>query len=343
MNIFKMERRSGWPDIVLWLGLYLFWILVFQKRTFAFSRTMTVEFCYLLFIAGNYYFNIYFTIPKFLYRKQYLAFAASMLAGIVAGALLRVPLAAYLNKHYFIPGKPQPGFSELFFNSFINIFFWVVCFVTIKLIADRIRFQKYVDVIEKEKSKSELDFLNAQFNPHFLFNSINSIYGHIDKTNSTARNMLLTFSDMLRYQLYDCNTDSVSIDKEINYIRNYVALQQSRKEENLVIRFFVDENVKGFTIAPLLFIAFIENAFKYVSSNDGKENKIEISFKKENDALVFTTLNTKDINGTIKMHHKGIGIANAKRRLGLLYPQKHFLDIINDEQLYRVKLKLELA
>ncbi len=113
----------------------------------------------------------------------------------------------------------------------------------------------------KEKEKAELDFLNAQFNPHFLFNSINSIYGHIDKHNASARNMLLTFSDMLRYQLYDCNSNCIIIDKEINYIKNYVALQQSRKEESLAVNLTIAENVKGFTIAPLLFIAFIEKCF----------------------------------------------------------------------------------
>src|SRR5882762_10143742 len=193
-----MNRNKIWPQILLWASLYLFWVLIFQRRTFAFSRTMTVEFCYLIFIAANFYFNVSFTIPRFLYRRKYVLFAVLFLAGIVTGALLRVPLALYLNQHYFIPGRPQPGIIELFFNSFINIFIWVICLVAGKLIVDRIRFQQYVEDIENEKFRTELDFLKAQFNPHFLFNSINSIYSHIDKNNVSARNMLLTFSEMLR-------------------------------------------------------------------------------------------------------------------------------------------------
>ncbi len=324
--------------------LYLFWIVVFQKRAFAFSRTITVQFCYLIFIAANYYFNIYFTIPAFLYKKKYAAFALLFLAGIIAASLLRVPLATYLSQHFFAPGKTPPVFSGLFINSFINIFIWTICLVAGKLIIDRIRFQKYIEAMEKEKTKNELEFLKAQFNPHFLFNSINSIYGNIDKGNSTARNMLLTFSEMLRYQLYECNADSISIDKEINYIKNYVALQQTRKADNLLVQLHIDEDMKGFTIAPLVFIAFIENAFKYVSHYEDKVNKVEISLCRWGGNLVFKSFNTKEnYNGRAIMHSNGIGIANVKRRLELLYPNKHELTMHSGESYYEVVLNLQLS
>jgi LytS/YehU family sensor histidine kinase len=266
-----------------------------------------------------------------------------MLSGIVAGSLMRVPVATYLNLHYFIPDKPQPGFTELFRNSLINIFIWVVCLVAGKLIFDRVRFQKYVDTMEKEKSKTELDFLKAQFNPHFLFNSINSIYGHIDKKNPLARNMLLTFSEMLRYQLYECNTEKINIDKEINYIKNYVTLQQIRMEEDLVVKLEIHENVKGFSIAPLMFIAFIENAFKYVGHEDQKHDCVEISLKKEEDRLLFRIYNTKELVIRKPILHKGIGIINVKRRLELLYPDKYSLDINNNDKFYEVNLNLSIV
>ena len=327
----------------MWAGLYLLWIIVFQRRTFVFSRTMTIQFCYLLFIAANYYFNIYFTVPAFLYKKKYGIFALLFLAGIMAASLLRVPLATYLNEHYFAPGKTPPAFSELFFNSFTNIFIWVICLVAGKLIIDRIRFQKYIDAMEKEKIKNELDFLKAQFNPHFLFNSINSIYGNIDKGNSTARNMLLTFSEMLRYQLYECNTSKISLEKEVHYIRNYVALQQTRKPENLAIQLNISEEIKGIMVAPLLFITFIENAFKYVSHHETKLNEVKISICRKNNQLVFQAFNTKEaLNGYKIDNHKGIGIANVKRRLELLYPQKHELIINSADSFYEVILNLQL-
>ena len=338
-----MTQKKTLYNILLWIGLYFLWVVVFQKRAFAFSRTMTIQFCYLLFIAGNYYFNVFYNVPFFLYRKKYAAFGLLFLAGIMVASLLRVPLATYLNQHYFAPGKLPPGFSELFFNSLINIFIWTICLVAGKLITDRIRFQRYIDVIEKEKMKNELDFLKAQFNPHFLFNSINSIYGNINKTNSTAREMLLTFSEMLRYQLYECNTATISIEREISYIRNYVSLQQIRKPENLSIQLEISDEVRGVTVAPLVLIAFIENSFKYVSNYDDKLNEVRISLALSNKQLFFKTFNTKEnINGRKAIDHGGIGIANVKRRLELLYPGKHALAIKNNEHSFEVTLNLEV-
>lgn len=342
-KLFYSKRNTILFHLLFWAGLYLIWILVFQRRAFVFTRTMTVEFCYLIFIAAIYYFNQFYNIPRFLYKKKYFMFYLLLVAAVVAGALLRVPLAMYLNEQVFIPGKPQPGLPELFLNSLLNIFIWVICLVAGKLIFDRIRFQQYVDKMEKERSKTELDFLQAQFNPHFLFNSINSIYGHIDKKNNTARNMLLTFSNMLRYQLYECNTEQINIDKEIGYIKNYVALQQIRKEEDLIVQLKIDENVRGFNIAPLLFIGFIENAFKYVGHIDDEEERVEIAMKRNEDQLLFRVYNTKEPRPRDTVLHKGIGIANAKRRLELLYPGKYLLDINNNEQFYEVNLIVTLT
>jgi hypothetical protein len=220
VNQLQLFRQKFLMHGLLWAGLYLFWVMVFQKRSFAFSQTATIQFCYLLFISVNFYFNVYFSIPRFLYKQRYLPYVILFVSGILVAAVLRVPLAMYMNEHYFNPGKHQPDLSALLNASFLNIFIWTTIIVSAKIVFDRFRIQQYVQEIKKEKSKTELDFLNAQLNPHFLFNSIHSIYGHIDKNNSTARNMLLTFSDMLRYQLYDCNHNSIPIDKELNYIKN---------------------------------------------------------------------------------------------------------------------------
>lgn len=339
-----MRTQKKWLQLICWLGLYVFWVMVFQKREFAISRTATVEFCYLLFIAANFYFNIVYTVPQYLYKQRYILFAALMASGIVVTAALRVPLATYLNHNHFLIGQPQPTYATLFVNSLLNIFIWTVCLVAGKLVVDRFRFQQYVDTMAKEKERAELDFLNAQFNPHFLFNSINSIYAHIDKHNTTARSMLLVFSDMLRYQLYECNSNTISIEKETSYIKNYVALQAARKDERLIIDVAIADNVTGFEIAPLLFIAFIENAFKYVGSSDDVENKVGILLQREGDSFTFRCYNTKQAGfNNNNIEHKGIGIANARRRLALLYAGKHELDIKDSPDSYEVNLKLQLT
>jgi len=339
-----MKRNKTWYwDLLSWSALYLLWIFVFSQRELAFPHTATVEFCYLLFISANYYYNALFVIPRFLYRKKYFSSAILFFAGIAIASLLRVPLAEYLNRNYFLQGRTQPGFSEIFVRSFLNISIWSIGVVSIKLITDRYRIQKYLEQVEKEKSKAELDFLNAQFNPHFLFNSINSIYSRIDKQNMEARNMLLTLSDMLRYQLYDCNHPEIQVEKEIEYVRNYVALQQERKGESLQTNLHVDERIKDFTIAPLLFIAFIENAFKYVSNGDEKSNRVDISFSKQNGAMIFTCFNTCDGLQQNGIEHSGIGIENVKRRLNLIYPERHELKIDRQKDHYHVTLKIQLS
>lgn len=337
----KPASYKYWQHILWWVGLYLFWILVFQKRSFAFSQTATIEFCYLLFIGANFYFNVYFAIPRFLYKQRYAEYALLFIGGVLLTALLRVPLAIYMNTHVFQVAKIPPVLN-IFVASFLNILIWTAAIVAGKIMIDRFRFQQYVEKIQQEKSKAELDFLNAQMNPHFLFNSLHSIYGHIDKNNGTARNMLLTFSDMLRYQLYDCNSDSIPLDKELTYIKNYVALQRSRKEEDLLVNLQVDNSIRGLTISPLLFISFVENAFKYVGNNERGENRIDISFTSENNRLIFKCLNTLDPIPVQNTEHKGIGISNSKRRLALHYPGKHNLDIHENGEYYVVKLTIEL-
>lgn len=334
-----MKRRTGIQTIG-WGFLYIFWILVFQKRELAFAQTASVEFCYLVFIAANYYLNAYFSVPKYLYRKRYISFTVLFLTGIAIASLLRVPLAMLLNKYYFLAGQSRPGFNTIFPASFFNIFIWTLVIVSVKIIYDRFKFQQHVDEVNKQKEQAELDFLNAQLNPHFLFNSINSIYGTIDKENTSARNMLLTFSDMLRYQLYECNQKSIPIEKELVYIRNYIELQKVRKECDLTVEYYTGDGVKNFSIAPLLFIAFIENSFKYAARNSKGELSISISFKKENGNLIFTCCNSKGNQPANKIEHKGIGMTNANRRLALLYADRHILTIGETNDHFNVNLTL---
>src|ERR1700761_2284968 len=269
-----MKQQRIWISIGLWAGLYACWITLFHDHVFTVTRTLTVQFCYLLFVAANYYLQLRYAIPRLLHRKRYLEFVLLFPTAVAVSAILRTPLAIWLQLHFFRPGSPAPDAVDLFRDSFLNIFIWVVFTVAVQQVLEKIAARQYIDAMEKQRIRNELDFLKAQFNPHFLFNPINSIYGHIDRKNGKARGMLLSFSEMLRYQLYECNVDKIVIEKEIQYIRNYVALQQERKEENLRVELDIGEDVRGFTVAPLLLITFVENAFKYVSTHEDQLNKV---------------------------------------------------------------------
>lgn len=336
----KLKVNKAVYHLGFWLLAYFFWIYIFRNNALVLTRTITIQFCYLVFIAANYYFNTLFAIPQLLNKKKYTTFFAAFLAMIIATAWLRVPVSYLVRKYLFGINDIHFNVLNVFYESFINIFFWVFFIVAAKMMIDRVRSQVYIEQIEKEKAANELNFLRAQFNPHFLFNSINSIYAHIDKSNKDARGMLLTFSEMLRYQLYECNVERIDMEREMNYIKNYIELQRSRIDERIKVCFRYDNLNNSIQVPPLILITFIENAFKYVGFNEGKENRIEMSLEYKNSNLEFSIFNTKDNFISREAHSSGLGIANTKRRLELLYPDKHALCIQETDNTYIVSLTI---
>jgi two-component system, LytTR family, sensor kinase len=339
-----MIRKSLLYHFASWAILYILWITVFQNRSLELTRTLTVEFCYLIFIAIDYYAIVYWLMPRILQKKKFFLFLTLDLALIIVSAMARARLALFMNEHVFLPGKILPSYFEVFKTSFLNIFIWVQVITLGKVLFDKIRIQRQLQIIENDKIRNELNFLKAQINPHFLFNSLNSVYGNIDKSNKTARSILLKLSALLRYQLYDCNAERVIMSKEIDYLENYVALQKYRQEENLIVHVEIDNEVKNMEIAPLLLGVFIENAFKHVSNAEGEPNKIFISLNRFHDSIRFRIWNTKeDRPNALLSSEAGIGIVNIKRQLELLYPDKYDLTFIQTGNIYDVNLKLQLA
>lgn len=340
LNYTDLQKHKILYHLGFWLLAYVFWIFIFRNNTLVLTHAITIQFCYLIFIAANYYFHVFYSIPVLLNQKKYVKFGLCFISAIAVTAVLRVPVSLLVFKYVFKMPTGHFDYLAVFYNSFVNILFWVVIILTGKMITDRIRSQRYIEQIEKEKAANELDFLRAQFNPHFLFNSINSIYGHIDKSNKSARDMLLVFSEMLRYQLYECNVNEIGLDRELNYIRNYIAMQKSRMDERIAVSFYTDDINSNIQIAPLLLITFIENAFKYVGFNESRENRVDISLKYGVGGLIFSVFNTKDtfINPVEKS--SGLGIANARRRLELIYPGSHQLKINDDDDSFKITLTI---
>ncbi|HYD21300.1 MAG TPA: histidine kinase, partial [Flavipsychrobacter sp.] len=198
-------------------------------------------------------------------------------------------------------------------------------------------------VIQQEKLKTELAFLRSQMNPHFLFNTINLVFGSIEKTNSTARDIMVRFSELLRYQLYECDVAEIPLEKEINYLRNYIELQKKRKADELTCTLKLPEKINGYSVSPLLMAPLVENAFKYVGPNSDKDHYVYIELKQDSGGLLFTCVNTrssliyKDVMGA-----HGLGLQNLRRRLELLYPNKHKLQIKESDKMFDVQLSLSL-
>ena len=304
---------------------------------------MTIEFCYLIFITADYYAISNFIIPQFLIKKKYVLFVSAILLTILLSALLRALVALQMNLHFFHTTSAL-CFGTLYINSLFNIFFWALLITMGKMIIDRMQTQQQLELLEKERIKNEIGFLKAQINPHSLFNSLNTIYGHIDKRNQDARNILLQFSELLRYQLYDCSTEKISLQKEVEYIKNYIAFQQLRKDENLIVKVKIENIESGLEITPLLLVVLIENAFKFVSNSTEKENIIIIKLFAKNKILhSYFSNTTEQHQSSIIVNPGGIGIANLKRRLELCCANKYKLTSKKENDVYEANLIIDLA
>lgn len=194
--------------------------------------------------------------------------------------------------------------------------------------------------IENEKLATELSFLRSQINPHFLFNTLNNIYSlALVKSDATA-DAVLKLSSIMRYVLSETKHDTVPLDKEIQFIRHFIELQKVRLTDKVSIEFNVEGETEGKQIAPLILIPFVENAFKYGISTK-ETSKLQFIVKATENTIYFTSRNRIVSHDKGNENNTGIGLKNTRRRLELLYPQKHSLQVTEENQEFIVNLTLQ--
>lgn len=316
-----------------------------------FQKDLIYHFLLLIF----FYFNYLVFIPKLYFNKRYVLYALSLAATLILINIIPELLVKLFN--YSGPDmgrefgehmhREANGFREGFehgpgprrrhgpieFMFLKNAF----QFLFVAIVGLIIQTNRRLKVIEQNRVDTELSYLKSQINPHFLFNTLNSIYSlAIIGSNNTA-DAVVKLSNMMRYVLNDASREWVSLEQEVNYIKNYIELQKLRFDNSVKINFEVIGELENKMIAPLLFIPFIENAFKYgVNAEQNSDINIEINIKQK-----FVQLNVRnnivDYTQT-SMDSHGIGIENTKSRLQILYPEKHILAIDNNEGVYEVNL-----
>lgn len=325
----------------------LFWTLVFGVWYFLryqdyenSSQAAAITFIKVADLALLVYVTNYILLPRLFYRKKYVWFVVAFVAMIVTSSMLKMTLIGRVihdTQMIHLSGN----LKTRIYDNVIPHFFLVIAGAAIKLMIDYTKLQQRMAETAKEKAEAELNFLKSQINPHFLFNSLNAVYFLIDKNNAEARESLHKFSDMLRYQLYEMNDARIPIEKEVNYLKDYVDMQKLRKDERYAVDFHCSSRVQHFSIEPLLLVPFVENAFKHISHYTHKSNFVKLSLDRENGHFIFKTENSKE-PGHATEQHGGIGLANVKRRLELLYPDRHSLEIKDENDRYEVELKLKL-
>jgi two-component system LytT family sensor kinase len=350
---YTMHRFNKTKQVrILWC-IVSFSILYFYRKSCSLNHQLSSDLIITLIdlvcLICCFYIIRKYLISKFLYRKNQITFFVLLFLEVIifSNVMLLMQWCWYTGTSTFTSEQSYELLTDYYYqlyDCYIVVLIGCLCAIAFKLMVDLLTSQNRNILLQKINAQTELSFLKAQINPHFLFNSINSIFAHINKNNIEARNMVLKFSDMLRYQLYECNNDKINFEKEFYYLNNFIELQQLRKGENLKVVVETKGEMRGFNIAPLLLLPFVENAFKYASNHDDKNNILKICLSMQADTFYFHCMNTKDkiISKDLAIE-KGIGINNVKRRLQLLYSDKHHLQIKENDHFYEVHLKIQLG
>lgn len=328
-------------QLFIWLLLFGLWYFLRYQDFSSGWLALKVTFIKTADLALMVYATSYLLIPTLLYRKRYAWFTLALVAMIIASSTGKMYLLSYVMNSPALRDF-SGNLKGRVYDNVIPHFLLVLTGAAFKLMSDYTRMQQRMVVMAKEKAEAELNFLKSQINPHFLFNSINSVYFLIDKTNVEARDALHKFSGMLRYQLYEMDGDRIPIEKEMAYLKDYVDLQRLRKDAQYSVEMQYSPAVKGFSIEPLLLIPFVENAFKHISHYKDQCNFMRLQLDLRGDVFCFTVCNSKEAVKPGSQQHTGIGLSNVKRRLELLYPGKHLLTIKNEAAEFSVALELSI-
>ena len=284
---------------------------------------------------------MYFIIPNVLFKEKYKVFALIVVAWGIAGWYLNYAFQAFA----FLP------FLELVYGHDITGNPWNVatylCLTTAAAGTTIIKVSKYwIEKQqawlrnEKEKVTAELQLLKAQLHPHFLFNTLNNIYSFALQNSDKTSQMILKLSSLLSYMLYQCKTDEVSLEKEVEVMKNYMDLEKERYGDKLDLSVNIEGDIQDKFITPLLILPFLENAFKHGTSEQLEKPWMSVDIAVKDFLLKCKVVNSK--NEFIPFHESGVGIANVKKRLELLYPGSYELKLADEGEFFVVSLLLDL-
>lgn len=325
-----MLAIDRWVDnrIVQNLFIWFFLFLILLTSIQGDSIVLTTIFAILLLAPAVYVNNL--LILPFLKRKKLLFLGLFILNTAVFSAISVVII--------YLVTDQEPEW-----NTFLN---FVSIMILALIFASAIRIARDSFTRRQEEKDAELKLLKAQLNPHFLFNTLNNLYGLSVVKSAKLPDLMLKLSDLLRYSLYETKEMLVPLEKEIHYLENYMSLEKIRLEDSMDIQFNTSGELSSIKIAPMLFIVFVENAFKHLGVVEHTKSRVVVSIKAENDQLTFTCENTMDplekAFENLEEGKSGIGLQNVKKRLELIYPEKHVLRFRESDTSYNVTLILNM-
>jgi sensor histidine kinase YesM len=341
-SVVKQKAKNG-LHVLFWVLSFYILLNVFGYES-VFSK-VDYLYCFLfhLFLVPAVYISIYYILPITGKKKRWAIY-------LVLNAILVLALS-WLNISFFNNWSAVlfPGYYFISYFSLIQVALIISIYVVISTLLKLSKswfllndLQRKLLQAEKEKMDIELRGLRSQINPHFFFNTLNGLYALSLQNNPVLPASILQLSGLMRYFIYDSKSERVSLDKEIAMIKDYIGLMKLRTEAETPILFNITGDTDSHTIAPLIFISFIENAFKHGLNEENKIAKIYLEMIIEEDKIKFNIRNRKGgpLNEQFK-NSEGIGLENVKRRLSLIYAGKHELKINEDKNLFEVQLEID--
>ena len=334
-------KTKGFFHFSFWVMFYFFTVLIDKSANplwFILVEKL-VDISFYIFII---YTNILYLIPTFLEKHNLLFYLIALFILV----LLVTPIQTLF---IIILYQDDTNVVTLLIDDWTLILLrcLVVGLVSTgyKVTSDWMGLQNEKRELESQNLQSELKFLRSQINPHFFFNTLNNLYALTLKKSDLAPEIVLRLSEMMRYMLYESNEKEVSLEKEINYVMNYIELEKLRQGEKFQINFNLEGKAQGQRIAPLMFIPFLENSFKHGLDRQIKSGYVNINMLLKDESVELDIENSKPIQTKEKPKLKsgGIGLENVQRRLKLLYPQKHKLNIEEQPDSFKVKLNIQLV
>ena len=334
-SFFEKHYKEILLQVIIHIVLFLFYSYnLHNKSIFAPYKI----FFFLNYATAALVIN-YILLPKFYYTKKFL-WAFILFVKVLIAIIL---IDEFVLEQIYFPTTRGTYFPGITF-TLVETLPIIIIFVGFKLAWDAIKKQSEVEALKDLVKESELQFLKSQINPHFLFNNLNNLYSYSIEQSPKTPSIILELSSVLRYMLYDCRENFVSLNKEIQHLKHFTALNELQVEDRGSIVFKHSKDIPvNYSIAPLILNVFIENAFKHSTNSQFDNIKIDIDISiNEKGVLKFTCKNNFQTNDNINYLSKGIGLENVKKRLNLLYPNKHGLSIDDTNNIYSVVLLMNL-
>jgi LytS/YehU family sensor histidine kinase len=287
------------------------------------------------------YLNYFITWPRFIKSKNIWLYLLEFSVPFTALLTARVHLQRYVVDGY--THKVDYFYSSFFIVQIVAVTLFIVIFVgMLRFAVDWFELEAKRKEVENEKLIAELNFLKAQINPHFLFNTLNNLYYLAYTKSDNTTEVIAKLSQMMRYMIYDSNHPKVLLTKEIEYMQNYISLERLRLNNQIPIKFDVKGNVDNRWVAPFIFITFLENAFKHGVSNNNPRAWVNVSIELKEKECIYTVENSKPEKADVA-EKSGIGLQNVMRRLELSYPGQYKLTTEEKMDVYFVQLILTLS